>query len=101
MRTDRKVGKELAREVRALAPALRYIFLTCGDPTPENLVRLVAEVPAAERGGLAARASGVLYDHVERQADLQWQRFRRREREAAYFITYATIEDFPMPRARE
>lgn len=83
-----------------MSPSLRYIFQTCGDPTPENLIRLVAEVPAIERGGLAARASGVLYDHVERQAELQWRRHRRREREAAYLITYAVIEDFPMPKGK-
>lgn len=101
MASEKNVGRELGRAVAALPPTLRTIFLRCGDPTPDNLARLVAEVPEGERGhvGEAAAVAGLL-DLFERQAILQRQRHRRQEREKAYLAALLSFEEFPMPRPR-
>lgn len=96
--SEKAVGKELARDVRALPPALLSIFQKCGDPTAENLTKLVAKVPPEERGHLPViRAVRILSTYAARQAALQWHRHKRHEREAACLDTLLRIEDFPMP----
>lgn len=95
---EKAVGKELARDVRALPPALLSIFRNCGDPTAENLSKLVSEVPADERGNLPViRAVRILSTYSAREAALQWHRRKRHDREAAYLDSLLRIEDFPMP----
>lgn len=98
---EKDVGRELGRAVAALPPALRTIFQRCGDPTTENLARLVADVPEDERGHASeAAAVARLLDLFERQAALQRQRHRRQEREKAYLAALLSFEEFPMPRPR-
>lgn len=98
---DKIVGKELSRDVAELPPALRSIFQKCGDPTNANLIRLVSEVPAEERGNLSVlMAARYLGTYAVRQAAIQWHRHKRHAREAAYLDGLLRIEDFPMPAAR-